>query len=213
MGMHFYTLGRDMINAILSHLTDPTDKSSYVCGTSSSFFKHEYLVSSRILDLLDAKQSLGIKGNTESVKFLGDTKNNVDSFMILCATGSLANLEVLNLYNNKIGDDGMKEFAKAIARGSLAKLESLNFSHNQIGDEGMKVFASAIASGSLANLTHLYLNMNMIGDAGMTAFARAMGALGSLTALYLGHNQIGDVGMIALADAIAALHPRRVRIF
>ena len=64
----------------------------------------------------------------------------------------MANLKILGLRDNKIGDAGMTSLAGAIASGSMANLKELYFDNNQIGDEGMKAFASAIASGSLPAL-------------------------------------------------------------
>ena len=68
------------------------------------------------------------------------------------ASGSMANLQMLWLSGNQIGDAGMSAFAGAIASGSLANLEQMSLFENQIGDAGMIEFSRAIASGSLASL-------------------------------------------------------------
>ena len=62
----------------------------------------------------------------------------------------------------------MQAFADAIGSGSMANLQALNLSGNQIGDVGMTEFSRAIASGSMGVLKYLSLHQNQIGDAGMT---------------------------------------------
>ena len=84
--------------------------------------------------------------------------------------GALAQCTKLELWNNQIGDDGMKALAEACAKGALASLETLDMSGNKIGNDGMKAFAKACrAKGALA----FSLRNNQIGDAGMKALADA----------------------------------------
>ena len=69
----------------------------------------------------------------------------------------------MNLYNNKVGDDGMVAFANAIEptsenpRGALPLLRELRLISNAIGDYGMIAFAEAVRSGALGSLRSLYL--------------------------------------------------------
>ena len=53
----------------------------------------------------------------------------------------------------------MRAFADAIGSGSLANLTTLNIWDNTIGDEGMKSFALAIASGSLPALEKAFVQI------------------------------------------------------
>ena len=51
----------------------------------------------------------------------------------------------------------MTALAGAIASGSMANLELLSLHSNQIGDDGMKALSSAIANGSLDKVEHVHL--------------------------------------------------------
>jgi len=133
-----------------------------------------------------------------------ETHIRATPFFDAVASGSMANLKGLSLYDNQIGDAGMKAFSNAIASGSLANLERLDLDSNEIGDAGMVALAGAM--GLLANLQELWLYENRIGDKGMAAFSAAIasGSLANLQTLWLSGNKIGDVGMAAFANAITA---------
>ena len=135
------------------------------------------------------------------------------------ASGSLPNLVELELYSNRIGDEGMKAFAAA--SGSLPSLKTLvldkfvirdgndtglDLSARILNDTDMKIIAHLFANGSLGALQELYLNYNDFGDAGMAALAGAIasGSLGKLEFLAVAGNQIGYAGMSAFAGAIAS---------
>ena len=45
--------------------------------------------------------------------------------IIIVSSGALDNLQVLNLYNNQIGDAGMSALADACASGALDNLQEL----------------------------------------------------------------------------------------
>ncbi|KAL1503553.1 hypothetical protein AB1Y20_012032 [Prymnesium parvum] len=124
----------------------------------------------------------------------------------LIASGALANLTILGLNGNRIGDAGIKIFSETVASGALANLTILGLDGNQIGDAGIKIFSETVASGALANLTELDLENNQIGDEGMKTFSTALasGALANLTELYLYDNQIGDEGIKSFSTALAS---------
>jgi len=156
-----------------------------------------------------------IKGSLYEKKFLERPDKNINdenmkSFSIVLASGSLGNLEHLFLNYNKIGDNGMVALADAIKptpenpMGSLGNLQVLDLSHNQIGNNGMKKFSRQLTVGSLAALTHLNLAINQISVPGMVSFSNAIarGALANLIDLSIHHNQIGKDGIKALAKAI-----------
>ena len=65
----------------------------------------------------------------------------------------MCNMQVLHLYNNKIGDVGLQAFADALGKGALASCQKLYLDSNQIGDVGLSALASACASGALDHLT------------------------------------------------------------
>ena len=102
-----------------------------------------------------------------------------------------AELEVLSLSWNRIGDAGAA--ALASARGAC-RLAALDLAYCELGDDAARALAAA---SSLSRLTTLDLGVNRIGDAGLAALA-ASPHLGRLEALNLGHNPVGDAGVLAL---------------
>ena len=58
-------------------------------------------------------------------------------------------LKSLILYDNRIGDAGLKSFADALGRGALPQLVQLGLYANQIGDAGMKSLSEALGRGAL----------------------------------------------------------------
>ena len=141
-----------------------------------------------------------LKWNTK-----GLDENDAALIAQLASSGSMANLQVLGLHSNQIGDPGMAALSKALGSGSLGNLTHLFLTDNQIGDAGMIEFSRSIANRSMANLNGLYLSINKIGDEGMKAFASAAasGSMVNLTKLDLSWNNIGDVGMAEFSRQIA----------
>ena len=92
-------------------------------------------------------------------------------------SGALGSLKILDLGNNRIGDEGLKSFSAAVAsgaadrrfglqfirHGALAQLQELSLGGNKIGDEGMKSFSAALASGALANCQRLFVDDGPLG--------------------------------------------------
>lgn len=113
-------------------------------------------------------------------------------------------LRGIYLFDNQIGDEGMKSFSKALARTVLGCVEELSLRENKIGDEGFKAFSQAVAGGALPSLQKFYMERNAIGNEGLRAFSAALGggALSKLEVIILSMNEIGDPGVKALADAI-----------
>ena len=144
----------------------------------------------------------------EPIKIMEADKlsDKVDPLCAMIKSGSLANLKLLWLDDQPLGDAGMTAFAGAIASGSMANLQALLLDDNQIGGPGMTALANAIANGSLGNLKQLHLDGNEIGDPGVSALAGAIasGSMANLRFLRLDSNEIGDTGMSALAGAIAS---------
>ncbi|EOD15523.1 hypothetical protein EMIHUDRAFT_245788 [Emiliania huxleyi CCMP1516] len=123
------------------------------------------------------------------------------------ASGAAPRLEKLDLYDNKIGDEGCKALAAALGKeGAAPRLETLYLIGNQIGDEGCKALAAALGKERAApRLEKLELCGNKIGDEGCKALAAALGKEGAaprLETLNLYNNKIGDEGCKALAAAL-----------
>ena len=72
----------------------------------------------------------------------------------------MCNMQVLHLFNNKIGDVGLQAFADALGKGALASLEVLFLENNQIRDAGLSALAEAVGKGALDNITSIYLSRN-----------------------------------------------------
>ncbi|EOD20767.1 hypothetical protein EMIHUDRAFT_241839 [Emiliania huxleyi CCMP1516] len=102
------------------------------------------------------------------------------------ASGAASRLETLQLFDNKIGDDGGKALAAVLGKeGAAPRLEALNLEFNKIGDEGCKALAAALGKeGAAPRLETLDFSFNKIGDEGCKALAAALkeGAAPSLKA-------------------------------
>ena len=122
------------------------------------------------------------------------------------ANGPLGALTTLVLQDN-IGDQGMLAFSNAISSGSMANLEYLNLGGNQIGDVGMAVFSPNpyrvhAWGGSVA----FFLTGNLIGDAGMIKFSEALGK-GSLPVyeVICVHTNPGNAAQLKAACAVRGI--------
>ena len=123
----------------------------------------------------------------------------------------MCNTQVLYLNGNQIGDTSMISLAEALGKGALASLETLSLQLNRIGNDGLTAFAKAIkptsdnASGALPQLKKLQLYTNQIGDVGMQALAGAVskGALPKCTYIDLIGNPASDEAKQAVRDTIA----------
>ena len=73
------------------------------------------------------------------------------------ASGALASLKELYLFNNQIGDIGLSALAEAVSKGALPALKLLHLQYNQISDTGISSFADAVSKGALPNLKEIYL--------------------------------------------------------
>eukprot|EP00567_Pseudictyota_dubia_P000348 CAMPEP_0197464702 /NCGR_PEP_ID=MMETSP1175-20131217/64157_1 /TAXON_ID=1003142 /ORGANISM="Triceratium dubium, Strain CCMP147" /LENGTH=365 /DNA_ID=CAMNT_0043000687 /DNA_START=135 /DNA_END=1232 /DNA_ORIENTATION=+ len=107
-------------------------------------------------------------------------------------------LKVLVLGGNSIGDEGVSVLADALRVNT--SLEKLHLSGNSISDEGVSVLADALTVNT--SLTKLDLWGNNFGDEGVSVLADALWVNTSLEALYLNGNSISDGGVSILADAL-----------
>ena len=120
----------------------------------------------------------------------------------LGACGSLSELQLLWLNNNRIGNRGVVALARALGRSdgggqgtsssftttALSHLTDLNLESNLIGDHGMEALCAAMAKGALPRIAKLYLYQNRIGPAGARALAAASRGSGfNAAALALPH--------------------------
>ena len=81
----------------------------------------------------------------------------------------MCNMQVLHLYNNKIGDVGLQAFADALGKGALDKLIYLSLNSNKIGDVGLQALANALGNGALDKVTCINLDYNQATETGKRA--------------------------------------------
>lgn len=131
--------------------------------------------------------------------------STIDARQLGGCLGLCVNLEGLDLRNVQMSAEAATALFSNLAKGALAQLQLLSLSENSIGDAGVTTLTSACANGALAQLKTLGLDNTRTGDAGVTALATvcANGALAQLRTLYLSFNKIGDAGLTALASACA----------
>ncbi|CAK0841104.1 unnamed protein product [Prorocentrum cordatum] len=140
---------------------------------------------------------------------LGWGDEEVRQLAVVLASGALPRLQALDLFGNRVGDEGAAALAAALrAPGALPSLQVLNLTNNRVGDEGAAALAAALrAPGALPSLQVLDLGDNRVGAEGAAVLAaalRAPGALPRLQLLHLGGNRVGDEGAAALRAAWAA---------
>ena len=69
------------------------------------------------------------------------------------ASGAAPRLERLQLFGNKIGDEGCKALAAALGKeGAAPRLKELYLNRNKINDEGCKALAAALKEGAAPSL-------------------------------------------------------------
>jgi Ran GTPase-activating protein (RanGAP) involved in mRNA processing and transport len=138
-----------------------------------------------------------------------------DAKLVKMALLQNANLTVLKLAYNNLGDAGVATLAKGIATHHALNLLDLGF--NNMGDEGAKALARGLreAAASLSNgkargtLQTLYLAGNLIGEEGAMAIADFIRQGSHLQKLYMTGNRIGGDGVKAITEAILEGEMRR----
>ena len=122
-----------------------------------------------------------------------------------------ANLTVLKLGYNNLGDNGVATLASGVAVHKALVLLDLGF--NNFGDEGAKALAGALQQSSKRfhgrTLRTLYLAGNMIGEDGAIAIADFIRQGSQLSKVYMTGNRIGAEGVKAITEAIVEDELRR----
>jgi len=147
-----------------------------------------------------------------------------------------ANIEELDLANNKIGVKGIKEIAPHVGR----TLKKLHLARNSLRTRGVKILAKSLEGNRNHHLQFLDLTNNQMGTQGMSAlsdwllihhetqlkrlwlgcndFGPSCGAIWSsifeynstLVEVRLGGNQLGNDGIVALSEGIKNNHSLQV---
>ncbi|KAI2502489.1 hypothetical protein MHU86_11995 [Fragilaria crotonensis] len=127
-----------------------------------------------------------------------------DAKLVKLALLQNANLSVLKLGYNQLGDEGVSLLANGVAMHRV--LSSLDLGFNHIGDEGCAALAEALVwqsstSSSTSSLSTLYLAGNLISHQGAMALADAIRYCG-LKKLHLTGNSLGPDGVAAITSAM-----------
>ena len=111
-------------------------------------------------------------------------------------------LQVLNLYNNCIANEGAKRLAKALK--SNKTLKQLHLGANHIRNGGAEKLASTL--GKHKSLRIVWLNENKIGDIGLKKLVNAFAQNATLEKLHLEANDISPVakGFLLAIEKTAA---------
>lgn len=115
------------------------------------------------------------------------------------------NLERLYANFNSIGHEGCHVFAETLGAG-LVPLQVIDLSNNPIGDEGAICLARHLitaAKRSPSTLRHLALNNCSIGDQGLLQLVAMVSHVTSLQLLEVADNAYGDDGVNALREVAA----------
>jgi Ran GTPase-activating protein (RanGAP) involved in mRNA processing and transport len=121
-----------------------------------------------------------------------------DARLVKMALLQNANMSVLKLGYNNLGDKGAEILASGISKHRA--LESIDLGFNNIGNEGCKALAQAIPRDG--TLHTFYLAGNLIGEDGALSIADVIRKGSSLRRLYLTGNRLGGAGVMAITEAI-----------
>ena len=125
----------------------------------------------------------------------------------LARRGVLQRLQVLYIWGNNQGDDGVESLAAGLRLGGLPSLETLVLVMLDMGPRGAAALAAALTRWTVPSLRIVNFRYNRIGDAGLKALAASFHLLPKLDQLELGDNEFGDAGLAALAPPTAGVLP------
>ena len=133
--------------------------------------------------------------------YLGGCRLGFFGTKTIASVGLPVGLEVLDLSNNDIGDDGAWQITNSIM--NLNRLKALDLSSNAgFGDDAVAEVGRLLPN--MQNLSSLNLSNNKgIGDAGVEVLASSLSSTPTLEVLNLSATKISDVGASALGRALA----------
>ena len=122
-------------------------------------------------------------------------------------------VQVLELSDNPLGDEGLAELAAVLRDGLMPALGIISLSMCKGGDAGLAALAVAFQATPRPSLHTLYMHSNQFSDDGVEALARALPATPAVTQLCLMKNQVGVRGQLALAAALRHVpHLERIHL-
>ncbi|WP_341790539.1 hypothetical protein [Rickettsia endosymbiont of Polydrusus tereticollis] len=125
-----------------------------------------------------------------SLENLDLSNNDLTSKEAEILAGILANnktIQSLSLNNNKIGDNGLKAFAKIAEKSPVT---FLNFSDNNISDRGFKYWLAAHKKNS--NLVEFHFDNNKIHNEGIEALIHFLKFNDSVKSFHVGTEQVEE---------------------
>lgn len=133
--------------------------------------------------------------------YLGGCRLGFFGTKTIAAVGLPVGLEVLDLSNNDIGDDGAWQLTNSIM--NLNRLTKLDLSSNAgFGDDAVAEVGRLLPN--MQNLSSLDLSKNSgIGDAGVEVLASSLSSTPTLKVLNLSATKVADVGASVLGRALA----------
>jgi len=154
---------------------------------------------------------------TQHLKLLNLQNNRIgdDTVQRLCDSGVLGKVETLNLRFNMVGSRGAEALA---ACPTAARLRWINLKMNAVGDEGALALSALLRRSRCMQLLNLRRQTPALTDRAALGLAEALRASPSLQQLRLRRNRISDAGATALALAAserlarAAAVDREVRL-
>ena len=154
------------------------------------------VASNSLLDMNLFRMRDAIEFNFESA--WKDTDHHAATLGMIFCTNGLPELGHLLLYDNNLGDAGVRCIVEGLGPGSLPSLITLDLVDNHLGPPAAEELAAALQRGAMPNLDDLDMANNRLGNQGAASLAPAIRKLPALLRLVLSECEIGDEGVAAL---------------
>ncbi|KAJ1549942.1 hypothetical protein HK096_009572, partial [Nowakowskiella sp. JEL0078] len=158
-----------------------------------------------LVPIMQQKASTGLVG----ARLHGLCYQDIIPFSI--ALRSSLSIQLLDLYDNNLGDLGALAIAEALNWNT--SLEILYLSTNNIGPEGTKAISKSLCVNKALRLKVISLGNNNIGILGAKAFSEVLGENSSLQAVYLYSNNIGAEGTKAICNSLSVNMSLKILFF
>ena len=138
-------------------------------------------------------------GRVQQISHINLSTNYIDSLgcveIVKLFDDANCQLSGLNLWQNNIGDEGVKQLSNAIVN---SQLRSLNIGLNNITDKGVQQLSNVLVK---SQLSYLHLGNNNITDEGVQQLSNVL-VKSQLSSLDLGNNNITDKGVQQLSNVL-----------
>jgi Ran GTPase-activating protein (RanGAP) involved in mRNA processing and transport len=160
----------------------------------------EVNLSNNLITLADGRFTAALASNTSLQKInLWDNKIGDEGVRSLASALKVNNtLRCINLYGNTISKVGAQFLSEALMVNT--SLDNMNLHSNSIGEDGVQSLATALQVNS--TLKSINLSGNQICAVGTKVLAKTLMANIMLEDLNLNNNMIGDEGAQSLGDAL-----------